>query len=141
MFYKPFLNLGSLWYPGFSYFTLFHPISPVTRGIFHFFKHMSLRYFFETILIVAPDSCYNLKSPPYAPVLYVQNIKMCIHSERVRISTFTNISTFSRLSFQIEEMVLTSLCYDSKWALLAIYLWNLKIFKGRGASCATTCLF
>ena len=53
-----------------------------------------LRYFFQTILMVVPDACYNLKSPPYAPVFYVQNIKMCIHSQGVRISTFSNISTF-----------------------------------------------
>ena len=49
---------------------------------------MSLRYFFQTILMVVTDSCYNLKSPPYAPAFYVQNIKMCIHSQGVRISTF-----------------------------------------------------
>ena len=33
----------------------------------------------------------QFKSPPYVPVFYVQNIKMCIHSQRVRISTFSKI--------------------------------------------------
>ena len=75
----------------------FSTISTVTIEIFNFFKHMSLRYFFETIIMVVPDSCYNFKSSPYAPIFYVQNVKMCIHSEGVRILTFTNIRTFSRL--------------------------------------------
>ena len=56
-------------------------------------------YFFQTILGVVQYISYNLKSPPYAPVVYVQNIEMCIHSQGVRISIFSNISTFSRLFF------------------------------------------
>ena len=53
---------------------------------------MLLRYFFETILTAVTDSCYDLKSPPYAPVFHVKTIKMCIHPQGVIISTFSNIS-------------------------------------------------
>ena len=60
-------------------------ISSGMSGIFNFFKHMSLTYFFQTILGVVQYKSYNLKSPPYATVVYVQNIKMCIHSQGVRI--------------------------------------------------------
>ena len=59
----------------------FFTISSGTSGIFNFFKHMSLRYFFQTILGVVQYISYYLKSPPYAPVVYVQNIEMCIHSQ------------------------------------------------------------
>ena len=73
-----------------AYLQLF---SDCRKYVFHYFtcnewdfqlfqtSHMSLRYFFQTILMVVPDSCYNFKLPPYAPVFYVQNIKMCIHSK------------------------------------------------------------
>ena len=54
-------------------------ISSGTSGIFNFFKHMSLTYFFQMILGVVQYISYNLKLPPYAPVVYVQNIKICIH--------------------------------------------------------------
>ena len=63
---------------------LFSTISSGMSGIFNFFKHMSLRYFFQTILGVVQYICYNLKSPPYAPVVYVQNIKcVFIHSTQI----------------------------------------------------------
>ena len=52
------------------------------KGVgFSTFSNISLIYIFEKFLMVVPDSCFNLKLPPYAPVFYVQNIKMCIHSE------------------------------------------------------------
>ena len=53
---------------------------------------MLLRYIYETILTVVTDSCFDLKSPPYAPVFHVKTIKMCIYPQGVRISTFSNIS-------------------------------------------------
>ena len=64
------------------------------KGKGNFFKHMSLRYFFQTILGVVQYISYNLKSPPYVPVVYVQNIKMRIHSQWVRISTFPILGLF-----------------------------------------------
>ena len=51
---------------------------------------MLLRYFFETILTAVTDSCYDLKSQPYAPVFHVKTIKIEVE---VRISTFSNISS------------------------------------------------
>ena len=87
---------------------MFSTISPVRSGIFKFFKHMFLRYFFVTVVT---DSCYDLKSPPYAPIFYVKTIKMCIHPQVVRTSTFSNITyknTFSRYSsgaYQIYAMI------------------------------------
>ena len=54
----------------------FSTISSGTSGIFNFFKHRSLRYFFQTILGVVQYISYNLNSPPYAPVVYVQNINV-----------------------------------------------------------------
>ena len=75
----------------------FSTISSETSGIFNFFKDMSLRYFFQMIIVVVQYKSYNLKSPPYAPVVYVKNIKICIHSQGVRISSFSNISTFEAI--------------------------------------------
>ena len=53
---------------------------------------MLSRYFFEAILTVVPYSCYDVKSPPYEPFFDVQNIKMGMHPQGVKISTFSNIS-------------------------------------------------
>ena len=55
---------------------------------FQLFQTYVIKILFQTILGVVQYISYNLKSPPYAPVVYVQNIKMCIHSQGVRISTF-----------------------------------------------------
>ena len=62
---------------------------------------MLLRYFFETIPTVVTDSCYDLKSPLYAPVFYVKTtcIKMCIHPQGVRISIFSN-TTYKNTFFR-----------------------------------------
>ena len=63
-------------------------------GIFKFFKHMSLRFFFQTILGVVQYISDNLKLLQYAPVVYVQNIKMCIHSQGLRFSTLPILVLF-----------------------------------------------
>ena len=50
----------------------FSTISSGKSWIFNFFKHMSLRYFFQTILGVVQYVSYNLKLSPYALVVCVQ---------------------------------------------------------------------
>ena len=82
--------------------------------------------------MVVPDSCYNLKSPP---VFYVQNIKMCIHSEGVRI--FSNLiyvlfRGYSSCANQIDAMIQNEHCKRFIFEIIII-------FKGWGASCAITC--
>ena len=65
------------------------------------------------ILWVVQYISYNLKSPPYAPVVYVQNIKMCIHSQKVRISTFPILVLFRGYSSganQIYAMIQNGHC-------------------------------
>ena len=77
---------------------------------------MLLRYFFETILTAVTDSCYDFKSPPYTPVFYVKTIKICIHPQGVRISTFSNISykilfwAYSSCANQIYAMIQNGHC-------------------------------
>ena len=80
---------------------------------------MLLRYFLETILTAVTDSCYDLKSPPYAPVFHVKTIKMCIYPQGVRISTFSNISYkilclgYSSGANQIYAMIQNGHCKQS----------------------------
>ena len=68
---------------------------------------MSLRYFFQKILGVVQYISYNLKSPPYAPVVYVENIKMCIHSQGVRITTFPILVLFRGYSSGANQIYAT----------------------------------
>ena len=69
---------------------------------------------------------------------YVKSIKMCIHPQRVRISTFSNISfknTFLRFSSganQINAAIQNGHC---KQFIFEIIIYS----KAGGASCAITC--
>ena len=103
----------------------FSIISPVTSGIFNLFKHMSLRYGFQTILMVVPDSCYNVKSPPYAPVFYVQNIKMYIYS-------FTRSKNFNFFQYQyfFEASAIQIYATIQNGHCKRFIFENHKIFKG-----------
>ena len=90
------------------------PLSPVRSGIYNFFKYMLLFklqlfqiYVILFILGVVQYISYNLKSPPYAPVVFVQNIEMCIHSQGVRISTFPILVLFRGYSSGANQIYAT----------------------------------
>ena len=98
-------------------------ISSGTSGIFNFFKHMSLKYFFQTILGVVQYKSYNLKSPPYAPVVYVQNIEMCMHS-----SDANQINFMLRFKMgTVSDLSLKSLDIQRPGGIMCDHLLSIKI--------------
>ena len=59
-------------------------------------------------------------------IFFMFKIFKCIHSQGVRISTFSNISTFRGYSSSANQIYATIQNRHCR----AIYLWNHKIFKG-----------
>ena len=66
---------------------------------------------------------------------YVKNIKMCIHPQGVRISTFFKYY----LRYRAILLVLSDLCYDLKWTLKQLSLKSEDILRPEAAF-AIACL-